>query len=140
LARTVPVPVASQAGEIFSGAWRVEAGSRQDARGVLETRAELEKLREQVRDLAADVKRLTSALSTCDAAITSAEARVAATISEEHESEKAIVGLDADVRRATDDSDRLTRRLEVVTTDRQRAGEEERGAGARREARLAPIP
>ncbi len=48
IARTASVPVATPNGEVFRRAGVLEAGSRRDARGILETRAEIQALRERV--------------------------------------------------------------------------------------------
>ncbi|HEX5068889.1 MAG TPA: chromosome segregation protein SMC [Vicinamibacterales bacterium] len=138
-ARTVPVPVATLAGEVFHGAWRVEAGSRQDARGILETRADVETLRERAQQLAEQLARLAAEASACEAAIVAAEAAVAASVAAHHDHEKTIVGFEADARRAAEDLARLSRRLEIVSTDLQRAVDEHQRAEGRREESLAAI-
>ena len=138
-ARAVPVPVATLAGEVFHGAWRVEAGSRQDARGILETRAEVETLRERAQTLAAQLTALAAQAAACETAIASAEAAVASSLAAHHDHEKTIVGFESDARRAAEDLARLGRRLEVVSTDLQRAVGEHQAAEGRREESLAAI-
>ena len=139
LAASAGVPVATMAGEVFVGAWRIEGGSRRDARGILETRADLAGLRDKVLELKTDLAGLTTAASACDAAIAAADEALAASVATQHEHEKSIVSLDATARRAEEDLARLTRRLEIVSTDRQRAEEEEKTAEGRREESLTAI-
>jgi chromosome segregation protein len=139
LARTVSVPVATMAGDVFRGPGVVEGGSRGESRGILETRGEVLTLRDQVAAAAADIERLTAEVAALDAAIASGEAAVAARIDEQHGREKAVVGIEAQVARASDDLDRLSRRLDVVHTEQRRTGEEEQAAERRRDEALAAI-
>ena len=139
LAREVRVPVAALSGEVFRGAALVEGGSRQSVRGILESRAEMLALREEVQASTADVERMTAALSALQASIPQAEASLAALVASQHDREKAIVGLDALVNRTGDELVRVGKRLDVVTTDCRRAAEEEAGADRRREDAVAAI-
>jgi chromosome segregation protein len=139
LARTVSVPVAARSGEVFRGAWLVQAGSRHDARGVLETRADMLALRDDVQALAGRTRALTTERSSLDQAVTQGEAAVAAVIAALHEQEKAIVGLESRAARAHEEQDRVGRRLEIVGTERRRAQEEEGAAELRREESAAAI-
>ena len=133
------VPVAALTGEVFRGAWLVEGGSRQDVRGILESRAEMLSLRDDVQSMGADIQQMTVELTAIDAGLPTAEAALAALVIEHHGQEKAIVGLEAQVGRASDDLSRLGRRLEVVATERRRAEDEERMAEQRREESAAAI-
>jgi chromosome segregation protein len=139
LARTAGVPVATRSGEVFRGSGLVQAGSRPDARGILETRAEVVALRESVQAARADVDRLTAEEATLDTAIPAADAALAARIGRQHEHEKAIVSLEGDVRRLSEDRARLARRLEMVSGDLQRAEDEEQAAEQRREEAVEAI-
>ena len=98
LARTVSVPVAAMTGEVFRGAWLVEGGSRQDARGILETRAEMLSLRD---DVAGAARRASTRCGRESPRWTrpspTAEAALAALVDRQHDQEKAIVGLEAQV-------------------------------------------
>jgi chromosome segregation protein len=139
LAKTASVPVAARTGEVFRGAWLVQGGSRQDVRGILESRAEMESLRDDVQAMDAEVQKLTLELTALDAALPTAESFVSALVGDQHTHEKAIVGFDAQVARASDDLARIARRLDVVNTERNRAEEEERTAEARREESATAI-
>jgi len=139
LASTVSVPVATMAGEVFHGAWLVQGGSRQDARGILESRAEMTVLREDVQSSAATIAEMASSLTDLDAAIAHAVARVAAAVADQHAHEKAIVGFEAQAGRAADEAARAARRLEVVGTERRRADEEASATEQRREEAVAAI-
>jgi chromosome segregation protein len=133
LARRLPVPVATLAGDVFRGPGLVEGGSLGESRGILETRGEVLTLRDQVAAAAADAERLTAEAAALDAEIVSGEAAVAAHVGGQHDKEKAIVALEAQAARAREESERLGRRLDVVGIDHARALGEEQSAEQRRE-------
>jgi chromosome segregation protein len=139
LAGTVSVPVATLGGEVFRGAWLVQGGSRQDVRGILESRAEMLSLRDDVQLGGAETRALAADVAALDAVIPSSEASAAALQAEQHGHEKAIVGFEAQANRTADELIRVERRLEVVTTERRRAGEEERATALRRDEAIAAI-
>ncbi|HUF46261.1 MAG TPA: chromosome segregation protein SMC [Vicinamibacterales bacterium] len=139
LARTVAVPVATLAGEVFHGGVLVDGGTRQDVRGILEARAEVAALREDVVSREAEVTALSSRLLAFDRNVPAAEAALAALVSAVHEQEKAIVGLEARLTRVGDERARADRRKDVIATELARARDEERAADERREAAVAAI-
>jgi len=139
LARTVSVPIATMAGEVFRGAWLVEGGSRQDVRGILESRAEMLSLRDDVQLGGAETRALSADVAALDAIIPSTEASATAFQAEQHGHEKAIVGFEAQANRTADELVRVQRRLDVVTTERRRADEEERATALRRDEAIAAI-
>ncbi len=139
VARTVDVPVATLAGEVFRGGGLVEGGSRQDARGILETRGEAQRLREQVSAARSELERMTGEAASLDAAVASSEAAIAAAVDDLHRHEKAAVLFEAQVARAEEDTARAMRRLHVVRVDRSRAQEEEQAAERRRDESAAAI-
>ena len=127
------------AGEVFRGGGLVEGGSRQDARGILETRGEAQRLREQVAIAAAELDRMTLEAASLDAVVAESEAAIAAAVDAQHQHEKAVVLFDAQLARAAEELARATRRLDVVRTERHRAAEEEQAAERRREESTAAI-
>jgi chromosome segregation protein len=139
LSRTASVPVAAMTGEVFRAGWRVEGGGGEDVRGILETRAEIASLRKRVAADGSDVDRLAGELREVDAEVPAAEERQAQAMGDLHEQEKGIVGLEAQVARASDDAVRLTGRLEVVKTERRRTDEEEQATTLRRDEASAAI-
>jgi len=139
LSATVAVPVATVAGEVFWGSSHVEGGSRQDARGILESRAEVLALREQVGELDAEIARMAERLATCQRELPEAESRLAAAVSGLHDREKATVGVEARAARLADDLTRALRRLDVVETEQRRAAEEAQAAESRRAEAAAAI-
>ncbi len=139
LARSLSVPVATLAGEVCRESWLVEGGSRQDVRGILENRAEMLALREEVAAFVTDVDSLKASVTSLDTTIGECEQTLSALVADWHTLEKAIVGHDAQVNRTTDDVVRITRRLDVVSTERSRADGEARATEQRRDEASAAI-
>ncbi len=124
---------------MFRGAWLVEGGSRQDVRGVLESRAEMLSLKDDVQAVADRTRALEAERAALEIAVPAAEAALAALVGGQHEHEKAIVSLESQAAHAADEHARVTRRLDVVATERRRAEAEERAADERREESTAAI-
>ena len=139
LATSVSLPVATLTGEVFKGSWLVHGGSRRDVRGILETRAEVQALRDEVAASHREIDRLSGELSDLESSIAAAEPGLAALVADQHAHEKAIVGHEAEERRISDEVTRLTRRLELVATEHARAEEEARTAEERREDAVKAI-
>jgi len=139
LSRLQTAPVATLTGEVFRAAARVEGGSRADARGILEMRGDISRLREETAALNVDVHRIANELFGVDLVINQADLDVAACLDAEHQYEKSIVGLEGQLAHFGEEAAKLGRRLDLVTTERRRADEEERAADARREEAAAAI-
>jgi chromosome segregation protein len=139
LAATLSVPVATMAGDVFRGGGLVESGSRQDVRGILESRAEMLALREEVQAVAAETREMSVRQASVEAALAAADGRLADVIAEQHTHEKAIVGLEAQDARASAELERVNRRLGVVATERRRAADEATGAESRRDEAVTAI-
>ncbi len=139
LAASVAAPVATRDGEVFHGAAVVEGGVSGGTHGILETRAEAQALRAQVQDANDRAHSLANDVNAADFAISNAETELTAASRGHHDQEKAIVGLEGHVQRATDEVARVARRVELVTTERRRSEEEERAAEQRRDDALLAI-
>jgi chromosome segregation protein len=139
LAQVVDVPVATMAGDVFRGGWLVEAGWRQDARGIFETRAEVGALRDDVASRADRIAALVAELAALDAVIQTAQARLVELTTGQHTHEKEMVGAEAQATRATEERQRVGRRLDVVATERARADAEHESAERRREEAVSAI-
>ncbi len=130
--RMSPWPVATLAGEIFRGPHLVSGGSREDARGILETKREIKDLRTRVASERDGLARLGAEVDGFDRAITHALNAVAALNAEQHQQEKTIVSLEAQLEHVTDELRRLDQKAEQLGRER-RQGEEERDALDRRQ-------
>ncbi len=139
MARATSVPVATISGEVRRRVALVEGGSRRDARGILETRAEIQSLRDRVATAQGEVEALRAQDASLALAIPEAASALTALIEHHHDREKAIVSLDGDVRRLADEQARVSRRLDMVRNELERAGEEVRAAEFRRDESIAAI-
>ncbi len=131
--------VATIAGEVFGAPWLVEGGARQDARGILELRAEIQQLRQEAEDIASAVDALSAELAGLDDRIGEGESLLGSLVGVQHGHEKEIVGFEAQVARNADEHSRVGRRFDVVTTEHQRAVEEHANTERRREEAIAAI-
>jgi len=139
LTKTVSVPVATTGGEVFQGGGLVQGGYREGVRGILETRAEILTLRADVESIQQAVATTTRTLSELTAAIGNDEQTLASLVSELHEREKTIVSLEALTARTSEEQTRVGRRLDVVSTERARAAEEQAAAEERRDGASSAI-
>jgi chromosome segregation protein len=139
LARTVAVPVATTSGVVCRGAWLVEGGSHREARGILETRAQIESLRDEITIAGGASRDLQRAIAELDRQIADVQARGEALVADQHEREKSIVGLEAQVVRLADETERAARRLDVVATDCAKAAEEHEASDRRQTDAVAAI-
>src|SRR5690606_5512399 len=94
LAHVVPGRVATMAGEVLGAPWLVEGGAREDSRGILETRAEIEELRSQAEAVAGAVDALSAELADIDDRVAAQQSTIASLVAGQHSSEKDIVGLE----------------------------------------------
>jgi chromosome segregation protein len=131
--------IATTAGEVLSAPWLIEGGARQDARGILETRAEIQQLRQETEEVASGVDALSAALADLDDRIGAGQALLEALVGGQHSHEKDIVGFEAQVARSADERSRVSRRFDVITTERQRAVEEHASTERRREEAIEAI-
>ncbi len=132
-ARQVAGPVVTPQGDVFRGAKLVSGGGKADAREILHTKGEIKHLREQIAEAQQDMERLGADLSAADAVITRLTGEIAALTADQVAHEKSIVGLDLQLNRASDERDRVARRMELIDNERRRA-QEERGTLEDREA------
>ncbi len=133
LAGRLGVPVATRSGDVFRATGRVETGSRQDVRGIFESRAEILSLRDEIDAVSADVKAHAEELARLEASLGATTAALNEAVNAQHRHEKTIVGVEAGVARTSESLSRVSRRLDVVTTERQRATEEESATSRRRD-------
>ncbi|HET9568054.1 MAG TPA: hypothetical protein VFP16_06765, partial [Vicinamibacterales bacterium] len=120
-------PIATIEGDVFRGPHLVAGGAKVESRGILATRREIKELRERVgrdRELLAQ---LAAEVASLDARIVEATSAIGVLQEEEHVHEKALVGHDAQLARAAEDTLRLSRKSDLVAMERRRA-EEERAA------------
>ena len=130
--RLTAVPVVTADGAVFRGPHLVSGGSRDDARGILETKREIKELRERIEVERNGLFRLAEETAALEGTIATATYAIAALNAEHHKQEKAVVGFEAQLQHATDEAARLALKVEQLARERHQA-EEERDALDRRQ-------
>jgi len=120
-------PIATIEGDVFRGPHLVAGGAKVESRGILATRREIKELRERVGRDRQLLAQLAAEVASLDARIVEATSAIGVLQEEEHVHEKALVGHDAQLGRAAEDTLRLSRKSDLVAMERRRA-EEERAA------------
>ncbi|MBA3271249.1 MAG: AAA family ATPase, partial [Acidobacteria bacterium] len=124
LASELSVAVATVEGDVLRGPHLVTGGAKVESRGILATKREIKELRERVTIDREALDRLTEETARFEHAIAHATAAVAALSSELHRQEKAIVGVEGQLQRATEDEVRLSQRRALVATETARVQDE----------------
>jgi chromosome segregation protein len=139
VAPAVAGPVATLDGELFRGPHLVSGGDRTDSRGILATRREIKELRERIASEQDALLRLNGETASFEAVIAQAENALVALGAEQHRQEKGLVGLEMQLQRTIEETDRLARKADVLASEQQRAGEERRALEARQEEARSSI-
>ena len=134
-----PLAVATVDGDVFRGPQLVSGGGRAEARGILETKREIKDLRDRIAGERETLARLTQETEALDTTIAHASNAIGALNAEHHRLEKAIVGFEAQVQHATDESGRLSQKSEQLARERYQAEEERDALDRRREEARASI-
>ena len=137
--RLTTVPVLTVDGAVFRGPELVSGGSRDDARGILETKREIKELRERIRVERDALFKLAEETAALEGAIATASHAITALNTEDHKQEKAVVGLDAQLQYATDEVTRLAQKGEQLARERYQADEERDALDRRRDEARASI-
>jgi chromosome segregation protein len=137
--RLTTLPVLTVDGVVFRGPQLVSGGSRDDARGILETKREIKELRERIRVERDALFALAEETASLEGSIATASHAIAALNAEHHKQDKAAVGLDAQRQYATDEVARLARKGEQLARERYQAGEERDALDRRQEEARASI-
>ncbi len=139
--RETSAPVATLDGDVLRGPHLVSGGAKVESRGILATRREIKELRERVAAEREALARLIDETSSLEIAIAQATTAIAALVAEQHRQEKEIVGHEAQLARAAEESARLARKADVIALERRRAEEERAALDARHaEAHVADRP
>ena len=118
------VSVGSVDGDVFSGAHLVYGGAAAESRGILATKGEIRELRARMAADREGVARLASRVQALTQEIADAQQGIQSASADLHQHEKAIVGHEAQLARAAEEKDRLTRKGEQLALERRRAEEE----------------
>jgi len=125
-------PIATIEGDVFHGPHLVAGGAKVESRGILATRREIKELRERVERDRQMLAQLAADVASLDARIVEATNAIGVLQEEEHVHEKALVGHHAQLARAGEDTLRLSRKSDLVAMERRRAEEERAALEARR--------
>ena len=111
-------------GELFRGAHLISGGIPREARGILETKRAIRDLRDRLDAERQQLARLNEEAASFELAIEQATAVIAALHAEHHRQEKAIVGYDAQVKRANDEKTRLDQKRQQLARERRQFEDE----------------
>jgi chromosome segregation protein len=139
LSALAPVPIATRAGDVFRGPHVVSGGGPDEARGILETKREIRELRDRVDREHKALADLIEETAGFEATILLASTGIAALHAEHHKQEKAMVGYDAQLQHASNETTRLTRKGEQLIRERRQAEEERLALDRRQEEAHASI-
>jgi len=132
------LPVATREGDLFRGPFLVAGGSRDEARGILETKREIKELRGRIAGERDALVRLGEEATAFEATIAHATNAIAALNAEHHKQEKAVVGHELQLQRAAEETARLAQKGEQLGRERHQSAEERDGLDRRQdEARLS---
>ena len=118
------LPVATTAGELFRGPNRISGGSRDDSRGILETKRDIKDLRSKIAAERDALSQLVEEAAGFERAIAQATSAIAALNAEQHREDKAIVAHDAQLQHAAEELGRLQQKAEQLVRERRQAEEE----------------
>jgi chromosome segregation protein len=134
-----PVPVVTADGEVFRGAHLVTGGHPKAARGILETKRDIKELRARIDGEREALTRLAAETHDLEGVISQATSAIAALHAEQHRQEKAIVGLDAQLQRASEDATKVSLKGDQLTRERRLAEEQLTALELRQEEAHASI-
>ncbi len=137
--RLTTVPVVTVDGAVFRGPHLVSGGSRDDARGILETKREIKELRERIQAERDALFRLAEETAALEGAMATASHAIAALNAEHHKQEKTVVGLDAQLQYATDEVARLAQKGDQLAREQHQAEEEREALDRRQDEARASI-
>ena len=131
-------PIATPEGVVFRGASVVQGGGKPEARGILQTKGEIEELRGRLASQQESVRRLNADVTRFADLAARAEADLKTLQLEEHRYEKELLELELKRARLDEDAERLRHKRDVIDTERRKAREELDGLDVKQaEARAA---
>ena len=125
-------PVATVEGDVFYGAAVVDGGTKKSSPGILIAKREIKELEGQIEGKRESVSRLHDDISACDAVIVRVESALEQRRVEQQQNEKSMLGHEMSRSSLNEDMDRVTKKREVVKTERRSVEEEREALEARR--------
>ena len=137
--RLTTAPIATPDGDVFHGAALVDGGAKSESLGILATKREVRELDEKIAIKREAVLRLTGENAELGAASGRAETALTELVTEQHQQEKELLGHELQLAALGEEAERLTRKRDVIETERRTAEEERDGLEARRTEAQASI-
>ncbi len=131
MSRQTSAPVATIEGDLFRGPHLVSGGLRVESRSILATKREIKELHERLATERTEAARLADEGSRLDTVIAEVSAALAGLTAEQHRQEVAIVGQEAQVARAVEESTRLARKGDLISLELRQADDERATLDAR---------
>ena len=130
--RHTVAPIATLEGDVLHGPHLVAGGARVESRGILTTRREIKELRARVESDRAALTQAVDDVARLGVTIAESASAIDSLQDEEHEQEKIIVALEAQLGRVRDDEGRLVHKAEAIALERRQADEERAALESRR--------
>ena len=124
-------PIVTGEGDVFTGPHLVYGGAREEARGILSTKREIKELRDRAIHVRGQLDTLGERTETAEASIAALTTSIVSLEADGHGQEKVIVGLEAQAAKVAENTDRLSRRSDLLRTELARAQEQRRALEAR---------
>ena len=134
-----PCAVITAEGEVFRGPNLVAGGHARESRGILETKREIKDLRARIDGERDALARLAEETAELEGVIAQATQAIAALNAEQHRQEKSIVGLEAQLQRASEDSTKVTLKGDQLARERRQSEDERKALEERQEEARASI-
>jgi chromosome segregation protein len=129
-------PIVTLAGDIVRGTALVSGGGKDEGRAILGIKREIKELRDRIAGGEAERDQSVSEVAALETRIAQVSNALAAVNSDLHREEKAIIGLDLQLQRSSDDLEKIQRKSELLAIERRGAEEQRAGLEAKqREAR-----
>ena len=124
MSRQTSAPVATLEGDVLRGPHVVSGGAKTESRGILATKREIKELQGRTAEARDTLARLTEDTARLEVSTAQATSALGALTAERHRQEMAVVGHEAHVAHAVEETGRLARKAEVVELERRQAEEE----------------
>ena len=131
MSRQTSAPVATLEGDVLRGPHVVSGGAKTESRGILATKREIKELQGRTAEARDTLARLTEDTARLEVSTAQATSALGALTAERHRQEMAVVGLEAHIAHAVEETGRLARKAEVIDLERRQAEEEQALLNAR---------
>jgi chromosome segregation protein len=139
-AGSISAPIATLSGEVVHGRALITGGSKDEGLGILGIKREIKELRDRIAAETGEREQHAADVALLETKIVQLSNALIAVNAELHREEKAIVGLDLQMQRSSDELQRVRHKEELLAAERRTAEEQRRALEARQhEAREAIV-